>query len=174
MSSYTFEAEPKVVKTHSKFRVEPLESRTNQDPTSTFNRLMADPKIKSMNPINQEQEYIRLEKERIKIDNMHSQLVNFKKNKKRMTPYDIKPSPNPRIDANLQFFLTDPNNQPAITKIIDTQTDGFEERPPSPIYIPKKTGIDACTQVEDNELFDFDREVTPLVNVITTKTLEQV
>lgn len=27
-----------------------------------------------------------------------------------MTPYDIKPSPNPRIDVNLEFFLTDHNN----------------------------------------------------------------
>ena len=27
-----------------------------------------------------------------------------------MTPYDIKPSPNPRIEANLEFFLTDSKN----------------------------------------------------------------
>ena len=33
--------------------------------------------------------------------------MNFKKVKKKMTPYDIKPSPNPRIEANLEFFLTD-------------------------------------------------------------------
>lgn len=38
---------------------------------------------------------------------MHKQLMNFKKVKKKMTPYDIKPSPNPRIEANLDFFLTD-------------------------------------------------------------------
>jgi len=24
-----------------------------------------------------------------------------------MTPYDIKPTPNPNIEVNLQFFLTD-------------------------------------------------------------------
>lgn len=27
-----------------------------------------------------------------------------------MTPYEIRPSPNPRIDVNLEFFLTDHNN----------------------------------------------------------------
>ena len=27
-----------------------------------------------------------------------------------MTPYDIKPSSNPRIDPNLDFFLTDHKN----------------------------------------------------------------
>ena len=56
------------------------------------------------------------------------------------------------------------------------------KKPPSPKYIPKKTGIDTATQVEDVfykklnfklELFDFSREVRPIVNVIVTKTLEQ-
>jgi hypothetical protein len=51
-----------------------------------------------------------LEKERIKIENMHNQLTNFKKNKKKMTPYEIKPSANPRIEVNLEFFLTDSAN----------------------------------------------------------------
>lgn len=41
---------------------------------------------------------------------MNNQLLNFKKNKKRMTPYDIKPSTNPRIEVNLDFFLTDHKN----------------------------------------------------------------
>lgn len=27
-----------------------------------------------------------------------------------MTPYHIQPSPNPRIEVNLEFFLTDHNN----------------------------------------------------------------
>ena len=28
-----------------------------------------------------------------------------------MTPYDIKASPNPKIEANLHFFLKDPKSQ---------------------------------------------------------------
>jgi len=44
---------------------------------------------------------------------MQAQLVNFKKQKKTMTPYELKPYPNPRIEANLQFFLIDSSNQPA-------------------------------------------------------------
>ena len=46
------------------------------------------------------------------------------------------------------------------------------KKPEDPPYIPKKTGIDAATQVEDYELFDFDREVTPILNVICSKSLE--
>lgn len=40
-----------------------------------------------------------------------------------------------------------------------TQTDGFLPRPPTPPFVPPKRGVDAETQVVDNELFDFDFEV---------------
>jgi hypothetical protein len=50
----------------------------------------------------------------------------------------------------------------------------FTDKPPSPSYIPKKTGIDAATQVEDYELFNFDKEVAPILDVIVSKTLEEV
>ena len=172
MASYTFEAPPKVVKTHAKYK--PDSAKGPSSALTTFNKLMQDNRIKTMNPVNQEQEYVRLEKERIKIDNMQSQLLHFKKNKKKMTPYDIKPSPNPRIEVNLQFFLQDPNNLPPKTTVVDIQTDKFEEIEKEEVYIPKKTGIDASTQVEDSELFELDREVKPIVNVIVKKTLEQL
>ncbi len=90
-----------------------------------------------------------------------------------MTPYQIRPAPNPRIPVNLQYFLTDPNKEKAPTSEVTIQTDEFQPRPDSPEYIPKKTGIDTATQVEDYELFNFEREVEPIVNVIITKTLEQ-
>ncbi len=53
------------------------------------------------------------------------------------------------------------------------QTDEFMPRPPTPPYIPKKTGIDKITQIEDYDLFDYDREVQPILNVLLTKTVEQ-
>ena len=46
-------------------------------------------------------------------------------------------------------------------------------KPPSPKYIPKKTGIDKITQIGDYDLFDFDREVQPILNVLLSKTVEQ-
>jgi len=42
---------------------------------------------------------------------MEKQLANFNKNKKKMTPYDMKATPNPKIEPNLHFFLKDPKNQ---------------------------------------------------------------
>ncbi len=43
---------------------------------------MQDKEIKKLHPVHQELEYIRREKDRIKLENMHSQLQNFKTNKK--------------------------------------------------------------------------------------------
>jgi hypothetical protein len=41
-------------------------------------------------------------------------------------------------------------------------------------YVPRKTGIDAATQIEDEDnLFSFDTEVAPLLSVLVGKTMEQ-
>merc|ERR1719321_2090108 len=55
----------------------------------------------------------------------------------------------------------------------ETQTDFLLDRPPSPLYMPAKVGVDIDTQIEEGELFDFDREVAPVLEVIVGKTLEQ-
>ena len=49
----------------------------------------------------------------------------------------------------------------------------FLPRPETPKYVPKKTGIDKRTQIEDYDLLDYDREVQPSLNVLLTKTVEQ-
>jgi hypothetical protein len=112
-----------------------------------------------------------------------------------MSPYDITPSANPRIPVNLEFFLTnDYHIEKVKKKVVQTYTDGLVgdgsitivrtqpkgglnydvvEYIPEQLYIPKKTGIDAFTQVENDELFNFEREVEPIVQVLITKTLEQ-
>ena len=54
-----------------------------------------------------------------------------------------------------------------------TQTDAFLERPVTPVYVPHKSGVDQETQIEDGELFDFEFEVEPILEVLVGKTLEQ-
>ncbi|KFQ28329.1 Radial spoke head protein 3, partial [Merops nubicus] len=58
---------------------------------------------------------------------------------------------------------------------VDTecQTDAFLDRPATPLFIPAKTGKDVATQIEEGELFDFDVEVKPILEVLVGKTLEQ-
>ncbi|CAH1973732.1 unnamed protein product [Acanthoscelides obtectus] len=54
-----------------------------------------------------------------------------------------------------------------------TQTDLFVERPVSPFYVPAKTGADVATQIYPGDLFDFDMEVQPILEVLVGKTIEQ-
>lgn len=42
---------------------------------------------------------------------------------------------------------------------MSTQTDPFKDRPSTPLFIPAKAGLDATTQIEAGDLFDFDFEV---------------
>ncbi|NWI57430.1 RSPH3 protein, partial [Calyptomena viridis] len=55
----------------------------------------------------------------------------------------------------------------------ECQTDEFLDRPPTPLFIPAKTGKDMATQIEEGELFDFDVEVKPILEVLIGKTVEQ-
>ncbi|KAI9184143.1 hypothetical protein H9P43_003196 [Blastocladiella emersonii ATCC 22665] len=55
---------------------------------------------------------------------------------------------------------------------VSTQTDAFLDRAPSPLYIPAKSGVDAATQILEGDLFDFDTEVEPLLEVLVGKTLD--
>lgn len=83
-----------------------------------------------------------------------------------------------------ELFVT-----PPVTDVC-TQTDLFVERPLSPFYVPAKTGADVETQiypgdvskdykVQNNfkllyfQLFDFDMEVQPILEVLVGKTVEQ-
>jgi hypothetical protein len=54
-----------------------------------------------------------------------------------------------------------------------TQTDAFLDRAPSPYFVPIKSGIDVTTQIYSNELFDFNFEVEPILQILVGKTMEQ-
>jgi len=69
--------------------------------------------------------------------------------------------------------LTEQNRNKPKEEEVKCQTDVFQPRPPTPKYVPKKTGIDKITQIEDYDLFDYDREVSPILNVLLTKSVEQ-
>ncbi|OQV17673.1 putative Radial spoke head protein 3-like protein [Hypsibius exemplaris] len=53
------------------------------------------------------------------------------------------------------------------------QTDEFFERPPSPVFVQAKTGVDADTQIWEGELYLFDVEVLPLLECLNGKVVEQ-
>ncbi|KFP31294.1 Radial spoke head protein 3, partial [Colius striatus] len=55
----------------------------------------------------------------------------------------------------------------------ECQTGAFLDRPPTPFFVPAKTGKDVATQIEEGELFDFDIEVKPILEMLIGKTVDQ-
>jgi len=90
----------------------------------------------------------------------------------------LKPrSPEPvegrkHINVQTELYLEELSDRVEETDIA-VQTDAFLDRPPTPLFIPAKTGMDVATQIEEGDLFDFDLEVKPILEVLVGKTLEQ-
>lgn len=116
---------------------------------------------------------IKVEQEKKKIEMIKAQLLKYKQLKHKPSPYDLRPGPAARIEVDLTYFLTEQNRPKPIETEVKCQTDNFIPKPPTPKYVPKKTGIDKNTQIEDYDLFDYDREVQPILNVLLTKSVEQ-
>lgn len=52
------------------------------------------------------------------------------------------------------------------------QTDFDPEPVQLRYYMPEKLGKDKETQIWDSDIFNFDKEVEPILNVICNKTLQ--
>ena len=54
---------------------------------------------------------------------------------------------------------------------METQTPAIHDRPASPLFVRAKIGHDMETQILPGDLFNFDVEVDPILEVLTGKTL---
>lgn len=76
------------------------------------------------------------------------------------------------MDVQTETFLEELTDR-VPEETAGTQTEAFLDRPPTPLFMPAKTGVDRETQILPGELFDFDLEVEPILEVLVGKTLEQ-
>ncbi|XP_069576348.1 radial spoke head protein 3 homolog [Brachyistius frenatus] len=76
------------------------------------------------------------------------------------------------VDMQTDLYLEELSNIVTAADI-ECQTDPFLDRPASPLFIPAKSGKDVGTQIEEGELFYFDWEVQPVLEVLVGKTVEQ-
>lgn len=76
------------------------------------------------------------------------------------------------MDVQTETFLEELTDR-VPEETVGTQTEAFLDRPPTPLFMPAKTGDDKATQIMPGELFDFDLEVAPILEVLVGKTLEQ-
>jgi len=165
MSQSFYGAQPKVVKNKTKFNeaamsagFEEFAENTGEYDDGTPLNIMYDKRVfrgntynaaqmkQNLTPMQKEEMRIKAERERKKIEMIKGQLIEFKKAKNKISPYDLRPGPPARIEVDLTYFLTEQNKprRPEETEI-RTQTDDFQPRPPTPPFISKKTGIDKIT-----------------------------
>ena len=64
------------------------------------------------------------------------------------------------IDVQTELYLEELSDRVEEADV-ETQTDAFLGRPPSPLYIPAKTGIDVATQILEGEVCSSLRRILP-------------
>lgn len=74
-------------------------------------------------------------------------------------------------EPKLLESMLEPKGEPTMGTTL-TQVEFFIDRPPTPMFIPNEEGVDRSSQIEDGDLFDYDTEVEPILEVITGKILE--
>jgi len=95
-----------------------------------------------------------------------------KRRSKEKSPFDMGLPEKERVAIDLSDNLV-AKQPPVEFGTTEAQTDEFLPEPPPEQYQPQKSGMDVSTQVEDGDLFDFDYEVEPILDVLINKTLEQ-
>ena len=54
-------------------------------------------------------------------------------------------------DVQTEVYLEEITDR-VIEAEVCTQTDAFLDRPPTPLFVPAKTGMDAATQIEEGDV----------------------
>jgi len=73
-------------------------------------------------------------------------------------------------DMQTEEFLEELTDRP-VEFDAGTQTLAFMDRPKSPLFVPAKIGQDMDTQIMPGDLFNFDLEVDPILEVLVGKTI---
>ena len=91
--------------------------------------------------------------------------------------FNIRPEVERREGIDLTEYLISKDDAAGDRRVeahVESQTDPLNDLPPQAPYIPRKTGVDATTQIDpEDNLFKFDLEVEPILEVLVGKTLEQ-
>lgn len=74
------------------------------------------------------------------------------------------------MDIQTDEVLEELTDKP-IEMDMETQTPALHDRPPSPLFVRAKIGHDMETQIQSGDLFNFDVEVDPILEVLVGKTL---
>lgn len=177
--SYSFTQEPSRVRTRNRKKYRDPFQDENRSSNRTYS-LMNDSRIFRGNTYasqllrNEQQEEQKREERRMKRRKRIKKKTSIPKMAKEEevedTQIDYGPNKTHLGIQTKEFkeLITDK----VIEKDIETQTDPFMERPETPEFMPRQEGEGKGVQVGE-DLFDFDFEVEPILEVLVGKTLEQ-
>ncbi|XP_069788292.1 radial spoke head protein 3 homolog [Narcine bancroftii] len=168
--TYTFSSHPRALQGRKKYRQE------EQCTTGYYGNIMYDKRVVRGNtyaqhilPLTAQPDPIEIQRQQ----EMQRRAVARRRAKAQLratTPLPVEG----RIHTEVQTELYLEELSDRIEEVdVDTQTDAFLDKPPTPLFIPGKSGKDVATQIEEGELFDFDIEVKPMLEVLVGKSIEQ-
>ncbi|XP_078698910.1 radial spoke head protein 3 homolog B-like isoform X2 [Branchiostoma floridae x Branchiostoma belcheri] len=170
--TYTFSSRPRAVQQRKKYR----DAGQGQDSTALYGNIMYDRRIVRGNTYAQHTLPASAQPDPIEIQRQQEarrRAIARKRAKEQLRPRSPEAVEGRKhIDVQTELYLEELTDRVEEADV-ETQTDTFLDRPPSPLFIPAKTGKDVATQIYEGDLFDFDIEVKPILEVLVGKTIEQ-
>ncbi|KAL3052340.1 radial spoke head protein 3 homolog [Trematomus bernacchii] len=169
--SYTFSSRPRPVEDRSKYREPPSEQTQ-----SNYGNIMYDRRVVRGNTYAQQIIPTTALPDPVEVQRQQEirrRTVATKRAREQCrtrTPEALQGRKH--IDVQTDLYLEELSDV-IVASDIECQTDAFLDKPATPLFIPAKSGKDVETQIEEGELFDFDREVQALLEVLVGKTVEQ-
>lgn len=172
---YTFSSRPRAVPNRPKYRQ--ADPSLNEE-QSSYGNIMYDRRVVRGNtyaqhiiPITSQPdpvEFFRQQQQEARRRAMSRKQLKEQFNSKTPDPLEGRKN----IDVQTELYLEELIDR--IEEVsVECQTDFFLDKPATPLFIPAKSGRDVATQIEEGELFDFDLEVQPMLQVLVGKTIEQ-
>ncbi|KAM4600364.1 radial spoke head protein 3 homolog [Polymixia lowei] len=171
--TYTFSSRPRPVQTRSKYR-EPTAEQN--DGHSNYGNIMYDRRVVRGNTYAQQIIPITAQPDPVEIQRQQEsrrRAIARKRAREQFRPRTPEAvEGRQHIDVQTELYLEELSDHIEATNI-ECQTDAFLDKPSTPLFIPAKSGKDVATQIEEGELFDFDMEVQPVLEVLVGKIVEQ-
>ncbi|KAL3881695.1 hypothetical protein ACJMK2_028099 [Sinanodonta woodiana] len=174
--TYTFASQPRAVQQRKKYR-DPLAPQQQQQPQAPqYGNIMYDRRIVRGNTYAQHTLPAHAQPDPIEIQRTQEnrrRAIARKRAKEQLRPRSPEPVEGRKhMDVQTELYLEELSDRVEEADV-EIQTDAFLDRPPSPLFIPAKTGKDETTQILEGDLFHFDVEVKPILEVLVGKTVEQ-
>ncbi|XP_061457797.1 radial spoke head protein 3 homolog [Rhineura floridana] len=174
-ATYSYCSRPRAVPARRRYRTT-LEANEPEEESIRYANLMYERRVVRGNtyalhllPWSSEPDPLELQRQR----EAHRKALARKRAKEQLQTRTPEPLEGRRhVNVQTELYLEELANR-IIEVDMECQTDAFLDRPATPLFIPAKSGRDVATQIWEGELFDFDIEVRPMLEVLVGKTIEQ-